>query len=184
MRTPATWRLYSSVERTSVIGRTSLDAASATSARRRRSTLFPSTRLSHLLSLMGTGATAPAARRHLTHTSPSITTRAAAFIFAISWETLPILIKALPVPSWSRGMVIALSISPGLSTVAPGPLKKVSTGTSLFPSGPSTLTDASMTRRGGAQSADGAALQRFPPMVATFLTWGFARTHTAWCRAG
>ena len=64
----------------------------------------------------------------------------------------------------------SVTISPGCRTVLPGPLKKVSMGTDLSAAAEAILTWASRTSIGGAVSAEGAVLQRLPPMVAEFLT--------------
>ena len=74
-------------------------------------------------------------------------------------------------------------ISSSLRAVSPGPRKNSSRGRTLSPSDPFILTEAPKTRRGGAVSAEGAALQIFPPMVATFLIWTEPRLSTASARA-
>ena len=64
-----------------------------------------------------------------------------------------------------------VSISPRTRCTDPGPLKNVSSGVSLGPWGENIRSLAPSAMSMGALSADGAALQRFPPMVARFLTW-------------
>ncbi len=139
---------------------------------------------STFLSLKGTGATAPTAKRHFRHFLLSITRRAAALTMAISCATRPTFKKAIPVFSALSGILIWVNTSTGSMQFSPGPVKNSSMGTSLAPPGPSKFKEASITMRGGAQSADGAALQRLPPTVATFRIWGFAMTETACASAG
>ena len=82
------------------------------------------------------------------------------------------------------GTVMEVSISPGASTVLPGPKKKSTSGTSLSPSRPDMWATASTDSKPTALSAHGDALQMFPPTVARFLIWTEPSTFAASWRMG
>ena len=59
----------------------------------------------------------------------------------------------------------------GPSTVRRTPVKNAARGKRRRPFGPAITATASRAMRGGAMSAEGAALQRLPPTVARLRTW-------------
>ena len=70
-------------------------------------------------------------------------------------------------------------ISAGPRVQEEGPAKRDSTGQVLSPERPAMCAWAESTIRGGAISAEGTALTRLPPIVATVLIWGEAMTQAA-----
>lgn len=76
-------------------------------------------------------------------------------------------------------MRISVRISVFERIVFPGPVKKSSSLTDLFALGPDIFAIAPSAINGGAISADGDELQRFPPTVARFRTG----SEPNWCAA-
>lgn len=83
-----------------------------------------------------------------------------------TWRTY-----APPVPAPGRAAEMRARISPLASTVWPGPRKNWSSGTDRSPDGPTMWAVALSAMRDGDTSAEGAAVQRFPAIVARLRIW-------------
>ena len=79
---------------------------------------------------------------------------------------------------------MAVSNSPGWSTVWPGPRKNWAAGTSRSPPGPNRTNSASSTSVAGEVSAQGEALHRLPPRVARLRIWYEATVSAASASSG
>jgi hypothetical protein len=76
-----------------------------------------------------------------------------------------------PEPAAGFGTVRPTSTSPGASAVWPGPRNSSASGSVRSPPGPATRAVAPSTISDGTTSAEGAALQTFPPIVPLLRIW-------------
>ena len=133
---------------------------------------WPASACSAAVARTGVGATAASAIRAFAHTPSVSVTCEATPTTAMSSSRRGVWRRyAPPLRGPGAGITNSTSSSSGASTVRRTPEKNDATGTRRRPPPEATTASASSATSGGAMSAEGAALQRLPPIVARLRIW-------------